>query len=195
MPKNERSELRKHALHLRSDIADERRVAYSKLIEDHFFSQFPELRGKHIHCYISYKSEVDTTGIIKRAISGGAEVSVPYLLSEQSATFENAAFTSFQDLEAGSFGILQPRQLITRPVSEISMVIVPLAAFDGFGHRLGYGKGYYDRFLSILSPHVKKIGLAFSIQEVDEIPAEPHDVPLDIVITEQGVITASKKLG
>lgn len=69
---------------------------------------------------------------------------------------------------------------------EINVVIVPMIAFDSAGHRLGYGAGYYDRFLS-RNPHMKKIGVAFSCQEVDSIPADKNDICMDFVVTEKGI--------
>jgi len=72
------------------------------------------------------------------------------------------------------------------------LVIVPGIAFDKKGYRIGYGHGYYDRFLKILKKDVKKIGLAFEIQVVDEIPEEEHDVPVDIVVTEKRVLKCGK---
>ena len=69
---------------------------------------------------------------------------------------------------------------------EVDLVIVPLVAFDENGNRIGHGGGYYDRFLKKY-PRAKKIGLAYELQKIDEVPAEPHDVPLDAVITEAQV--------
>jgi 5-formyltetrahydrofolate cyclo-ligase len=74
-------------------------------------------------------------------------------------------------------------EIPARP-EEVKIVIVPILAFDRRGHRLGYGAGYYDRFLSA-HPHLIKIGLAFSCQEVAEVPAEQNDVRMDVVITER----------
>ena len=74
------------------------------------------------------------------------------------------------------------------PVSpaEMECVLLPLLGFDRQGNRIGYGAGYYDRFL-VQNPHLKKIGLAYACQEVDAVPTEENDIPLDMVITENGI--------
>lgn len=78
------------------------------------------------------------------------------------------------------------------PPASIDVAIIPGAVFDRCGHRLGYGGGFYDRFLARMAPQATRIGLAFSCQVVDQIPSLPHDVPMDLVITEQEVLTWSR---
>jgi 5-formyltetrahydrofolate cyclo-ligase len=86
--------------------------------------------------------------------------------------------------EAG-FGTLAPSELA--PQVEPDVIVMPLLGFDSRGTRLGYGGGYYDRTLAKLGKRPRLIGLAFSVQEISEIPHEPHDIPLDAVVTEKGV--------
>lgn len=190
--RSRRASIRKEILAIRSEIPKNIRTAYSRLIEDHFFAQYSSPIVS-LHSYISYKSEVDTSGIIKRLLKKGTAISVPYLNSEASDTFECVIFESFDTLVEGPYGIKQPKSPRRSDISSLEYVLVPLAAFDGFGNRLGYGKGYYDRFLAQLPDTTTKIGLAYSSQEVDEIPSEIHDVPLDLIITEQGTIRPSEK--
>jgi 5-formyltetrahydrofolate cyclo-ligase len=87
--------------------------------------------------------------------------------------------------EAG-FGTLAPSELAPRV--EPDVIIMPLLGFDRRGTRLGYGGGYYDRTLERLSKRPRLVGLAFAAQQLATVPREPHDVPLDIVVTEEGVI-------
>jgi 5-formyltetrahydrofolate cyclo-ligase len=82
------------------------------------------------------------------------------------------------------------REIPAEP-SSIRLVVVPLIAFDSRGFRLGYGAGYYDRFLS-RHPDMKKIGVAFACQEVETVPADENDVPMDIIVTENGVVVSSR---
>lgn len=89
-------------------------------------------------------------------------------------------------LEIGSFHIEEPQGNDTYPVEEIEVIIVPGVAFDKMGHRLGRGKGFYDRLLQ--TAKATKIGVGYEFQLVDEIPVEAHDVPMDMVITEETVI-------
>jgi len=187
-----RASIRKEILAIRSEIPDNIRTAYSRLIEDHFFTHY----SSHIaslHSYISYRSEVDTSGIIKRLLKSGTLISTPYLESEASEQFQNVRFESFDKLVEGPYGIMQSTSPDESDITSLEYVLVPLAAFDGFGNRLGYGKGYYDRFLSQLPSSTTKIGLAYSSQEVDEIPSKAHDVSLDLIITEQGIHKPSQR--
>jgi 5-formyltetrahydrofolate cyclo-ligase len=88
-------------------------------------------------------------------------------------------------LARGSFGLSEPME--AAPLVEPTTLLVPLAAFDRRGHRIGYGRGHYDRTFAMLGP-VRTIGIAFSVQEIDIIPDEPHDHPLDFVVTEREVV-------
>lgn len=93
-------------------------------------------------------------------------------------------------LELGSFHIEEPTGTNTVDAEEIELIIVPAVAFDKKGHRLGRGKGFYDRLLG--QTKATKIGIGYEFQVMDEIPTEPHDVAMDIVITEQTTIIIKK---
>jgi 5-formyltetrahydrofolate cyclo-ligase len=89
---------------------------------------------------------------------------------------------SFKDLQMGRFDILEPKTSDIIDPEDLDVIIVPIVAFDKLKHRIGYGKGYFDRYLKKTS--ARKIGIAFSFQEVDEILVDSFDVDCDIVITE-----------
>ena len=91
-------------------------------------------------------------------------------------------YTSSDDLQQGAFGIMEPCGELFTDYSAIDVAIVPGMAFDAAGHRLGRGKGYYDRFLS-LAPSIYKIGICFPFQLVDNVPVTENDVWMDEVIT------------
>lgn len=93
-------------------------------------------------------------------------------------------------LEIGSFHIEEPSGKDVHPVDEIELIIVPGVAFDKKGRRLGRGKGFYDRLLSTAS--ATKIGVGYEFQLYEELPAEKHDVPMDMVLTEQTTIIVKK---
>jgi 5-formyltetrahydrofolate cyclo-ligase len=185
--------LRKESHKRRDAIDPSLRVAYSHLIENYLVAFIPPSSVSGIHCYISYLSEVQTHRILKTYYADGVEVSVPHLMTSDDVTFQNVKYTGEDNLVQGPYSIMQPRECTLIDPSTIDAAFIPLLAFDGFGTRLGYGKGYYDRFLRKLPRTAKKIGLAFSIQEYDELPFEPNDIPLDMIITEHGIITASKR--
>lgn len=93
-------------------------------------------------------------------------------------------------LELGSFHIEEPTGTNTVDPSEIELVVVPAVAYDRRGNRLGRGKGFYDRFLK--NTKATKVGVGYEFQLVDEVPTEPHDVAMDIIITENSTIIVKK---
>lgn len=94
-------------------------------------------------------------------------------------------------LELGAFHIEEPTGEDTVDSSEIELIVVPAVAYDRRGNRLGRGKGFYDRLLA--TTKATKIGIGYDFQLMEDIPAEPHDVPMDIVITQTGVYTVKRK--
>ncbi|MDR3232870.1 MAG: 5-formyltetrahydrofolate cyclo-ligase [Planctomycetaceae bacterium] len=145
--------------------------------------------------YISFGSEVVTKNIEDFFPSLCRFLAVPMI---QNGEIVPVRIESGDELEAGTFGILEPKPPVYRDRSrqialdDIDVVLVPGLAFDRSGSRLGRGKGYYDRFLKKLKPSALKIGLAFECQIFDEIPADGSDVPLDLVITERGRVDESR---
>lgn len=136
--------------------------------------------------YASKPPEVDTAPLIQEMISRGTRVVVPVIEKER----RNLRLSYLCDpalLSTSTFSVPEPiGHEIPADPKDIPVVIVPMIAYDSSGHRLGYGAGYYDRFLSKNS-HMQKIGVAFSCQEVDCIPADENDVCMDVIVTEKGV--------
>jgi 5-formyltetrahydrofolate cyclo-ligase len=100
----------------------------------------------------------------------------------------------FADLEIGHYGIREPRaeRMAVVPLDEIDAILIPAVAFDRSGRRVGYGGGYYDRFL-LKVPRAARIAAVFACQIVPEVQADPHDIPIQRIVTENGVIlTASQ---
>jgi len=166
----------------------------SRKIKENLFSLEEFKKAKNIMFYVSFKNEVGTHEMLKELIAKKEKtIIVPYVL-ENYPILQLSELKNFDWLESKTFGVLEPRELYIREFNheKVDLVIVPGIAFDKKGYRIGYGHGYYDRFLKILKKDVKKIGLAFEIQVVDEIPEEEHDVPVDIVVTEKRVLKCGK---
>jgi len=140
-----------------------------------------------IHCYLAMRSEVDTRPLIGDALARGKRVVVPMVVPK-ATDLSHAWLASLDaaDLVAGNFGTFNPRDLRPALPGDWNLTIVPMLAFDRRGYRLGYGKGYYDRLLG--ATPMPTIGVAFAAQEVPELPAEPFDVPLDCIVTEDKII-------
>lgn len=147
-----------------------------------------------VHIFLSFQSEVDTRAIIEDALAGGKRVVVPVFVKGSEET-PCTQITSLDDDEFhfGAWGLRTPKVLRPVPLEAIDLVFVPMVAFalppagagaGGRVARIGYGAGFYDRFLKRVRPDVPKIGLAFGLQRADAIPLAPHDVLLDAVITE-----------
>jgi 5-formyltetrahydrofolate cyclo-ligase len=142
-----------------------------------------------LHCYLPIRSEVDIRPLMREALAQGKGI-VTSIVQRNALELEHSWLTSLatEDLEPGVWGTLRPRTLRPATLGDWSLIIVPLLGFDRTGYRLGYGKGYYDRFLKA-SP-APTIGVAFAAQEVAAIPHETHDIPLDWIVTEDEVIQA-----
>lgn len=137
--------------------------------------------------YVAMPSEVQTLPLIASRIGQGLPVAVPRVEGENLGLYEISAIG---DLKPGVWGILEPEQPGARPVAleDVDVVILPGVVFDPVGHRLGYGKAFYDRLLSRLSHPVTKVALAFEVQLVRAVPSEPHDATMDFIVTEERTI-------
>ena len=129
--------------------------------------------------YNALPDEVPTQALMDELVAQGKTVLLPCVIND--TDMELRRYTGPQDLQPGSFGILEPTGELFTDYDAIDVAIVPGMAFDAEGHRLGRGKGYYDRFLSRV-PHLYKIGLCFSWQLVDHVPCDEHDIKMDEVI-------------
>lgn len=137
--------------------------------------------------YVALPSEVQTLPLIDERLSEHLTVVVPCVQGDDLGLYE---IDAVNDLSPGVWGILEPDGRLARParLGEIDLAVIPGVVFDPAGGRLGYGKAYYDHLLARLDPLVVKVGLAFEVQLVRAIPAEPHDVHMDFVITEERTI-------
>jgi 5-formyltetrahydrofolate cyclo-ligase len=133
--------------------------------------------------YSPIRSEIDPAPLMRKLAAQGARLALPVITARgQSLRFR--VWSPDDRLLRGPLGILEPSPAAAEIIPEI--VLVPLAAFDRLGHRIGYGAGHYDRTLGQLrkSRDITAIGLAFAVQEVKAVPALIHDVALDYVLTE-----------
>lgn len=140
----------------------------------------PRLADAHtVLLYSALPDEVPTQPLLSRLATEGKTVLLPRVVND--TDMELRRYTSLQDLEQGAFGIMEPTGELFTDYHDIDVAVIPGMAFDREGHRLGRGKGYYDRFLTQL-PHTYKIGICFPFQLVDHVPADVHDILMDEVI-------------
>ena len=133
-----------------------------------------------IGAYYAFGSEVKTDTIIEQAQALGKKIALPSVEGESLTFYE---LSSGKYLVKGRFGIMEP--LPYGPVDRIDLLVVPGIAFDKKGHRLGYGKGYYDKFLA--KKEITSIGLGYSFQLLDRLPTGKYDKKLDAVATEDSI--------
>jgi 5-formyltetrahydrofolate cyclo-ligase len=150
--------------------------------------------AKTVLFYIDARSEVRTRPAIGQALASEKTIAVPYCVGDELELFRLA---SMDELAPGAFGVLEPKPEL-RPAAkrveagDLDLVIVPGVAFDRRGGRLGHGAGYYDRLLRRRRADAATIGLAFERQVFDEIPMAPHDVRMDVVVTETSVYSVGR---
>ena len=137
-----------------------------------------------IMAYYSLPDEVNTHGLIDDLVAEGNTVLLPKVTGPD--TMELRRYTGRDDLQEGAYHILEPMGELFTDFSSIDLILVPGLAFDAAGHRLGRGRGYYDRLLSSLftihSSLFTSIGVCFDFQKVDEVPVDAHDIAMDKVV-------------
>ena len=142
--------------------------------------------SKAVMFYVSLSSEVDTLPLLEKELHSKKRCVVVPWVDRRNETLISVEIHDWKkDLVRGAYGILEPRGDLVRSfdLNRLDLVLVPGLAFDREGHRLGRGKGYYDRFLKRLPRHVKRFGLAFDFQLFDAAPVGNLDVPVDRVIS------------
>lgn len=145
-------------------------------------------RARHVAVYLGYGSELDTSALIDTLLLQGKQVYVPRIGAQQRMRF--LRLTADTPLRLNPFGIAEPagRQR-QRGARRMDVIVLPLLGFDGRGHRLGTGGGYYDRALASPRPFRKPllVGYGYAVQKVASIPSEPWDVHLNAAATEAGL--------
>ena len=185
---NEKGELTRVALTKRSALDESQRREKNKSILKNILALSEFEYASTIMAYLDFRGEVETRELAAEILNRGKRLVVP--LCNNDNLIPCLINNLDQDIHAGTWGILEPRKDRLRPLPplEIDLVMVPGLAFDYQGNRLGYGRGYYDRFLPQLKEGVLAAGLCFTCQLVDRIPTDEYDFKMDILITENGVI-------
>lgn len=180
--------LRQEALAARDDLDEVFRHRASLQIAKTVL-ELPELKGLNpIGAYWPIRSEVDPRPLTEALIARGQDVALSQILHP------HLSFRQWRPgdpLVKGGFGVREPGP--DAPEVFPKALLMPLAAFDRRGGRIGYGKGHFDRAIADLSTQhpVLTVGLAYAVQEIDAVPVEPHDRKLDLIVTEAGLIRAT----
>ncbi|MDZ7680648.1 MAG: 5-formyltetrahydrofolate cyclo-ligase [Fodinibius sp.] len=182
-----KEQVRKRLLEQRTGISQaEFYGASADIIER--LKQQPEYQSAHIiHCYVSMneRREVETQELIREMLRKSKQVVTP-VTNIEDRTLTHFLLQSFDDLQENKWGVLEQEDGTKVDPGQLDLVIVPMVAADERCHRMGYGKGFYDRFLSQVDCF--KIGLTYEQNVVEELPVDDYDVPMDKIITEERTI-------
>lgn len=183
-----KAEVRARALALRDEIPAQERMRCSEKIVKNLTDHACYREAQALLIYVSFRSEVDTISLIERAFADEKAVFVPRVAGREMDFFRIKALS---DLEEGYHGILEPQSHIKEvyaPSVGKAVMCMPGAAFDRAHHRIGYGGGYYDRYLSGLSGQAEDVictaALAYDCQILEEIPWDSHDICPRWIVTE-----------
>lgn len=191
--KDKKDLVRNRMLGKRDSISFDERLEKSIKIVSRLFSIKEIVEAKSIFTYVSFRSEVITHALIDSFIGQGKVISVPFVDMKKKSMTPSRIESFKNDLVPGKFGILEPPPEKVNSVSSgaIDVIIVPGAAFNEKGCRIGYGGGFYDRFLQ--KGRISSYALAFDFQLVDEVPFNPKfDMRVDYIVTEKRVIECKR---
>lgn len=183
-----KKELRKKYLQERKKMSEMEIRTLSEQIFDNFQSEFPVIAGQKIHVFmtISKLNEIETDAFIEHFWTNGAQVFVPKMIDNQLIAVEYNRETK---METNSWGISEPSSNVDSGIKDFDYIITPLLYCDNTGNRVGYGKGYYDRFFSGISETCLKVGLSFfQPQEIIEDVSD-WDTRLDHLVTPETILS------
>lgn len=185
-----KKEFRKKIIFERNTYSNDFIDTYSKSITDTLLNLDIFSTSSTIMTYLDFNNEVKTEYMINKLISMGKNILVPITIKENNQLLPSQIKDLSSEIKLGTFGIREPKSEFVRPYSpkNIDILIVPAVAFDVNRYRLGYGGGFYDRFISLLREDTLVIGIAFDFQIFDTIPKEDHDAQMDLIITESRIL-------
>lgn len=174
----------------RESLSTEEKRRLDQKISNRFLNLWYFRDSDLLMIYVSTLIEVDTNAIILRALESGKRVAVPYCIAG-TRNIDFYLINSLDDLELGSFGVLEPVLEKCKKLEDFdgALCIVPALSYDVGGYRLGFGKGYFDRFLSNVD--IRKIGICYDSCVFDEVPRGRYDKKVDMIVTESRIIDLS----
>ncbi|HTY52410.1 MAG TPA: 5-formyltetrahydrofolate cyclo-ligase [Methanomicrobiales archaeon] len=174
----------------REKLSPAERLEKSRKICGHVLGLIRE--GETVMVYSSKELEANTRPLIEELLAAGNPVIVPVIVKED-VSLRLSYLTDPSVLVISTFGVPEPiGSEIPARAEDVDTIILPMLGFDRRGARLGYGAGYYDRFLA-RNPRIRRIGIAFACQEADEVPCDENDIHMHLIITEDGIVYSGGK--
>ena len=188
-----KNELRKQILKSRDELDQEISIEKSREAAENVVNSDIFAKAENIMVFSSFRSEIGTIEIVNAIFANRKKLFLPLSMMETNEIV-SCLISSLDDLELGNYGILEPKKksIFIGNSKDLDLIIVPGAAFDMNGHRIGYGAGYYDRLLSRPNMKAVTLGLCFDMQIVPYIPNSKHDISIDYLVTEKGVYKIEK---
>lgn len=189
MSKTLKSQIRSEALARRDGLSQQTRDKAAENLSEQIYKMRDHIGAGPLSGFWPIRSEIDPRPAMMRFSTLGVALALPVVTGSE-LVFRR--WLPGEALKNGPFGLSEPFD--TAEALDPIAMIVPLSAFDRRGHRIGYGAGFYDKAISRLSSHKRPytIGVGFSVQEIENVPDEAHDIPLDLIITEQEIITPKR---
>lgn len=189
-----KAQIREQMKEIRNKLSKEEHLHQSQMIQDQLFNTEAYQQSSKVFTFVSFGNEVDTRMIIERALMDQKKVFVPRVEKHGLEFYE---IYSLNGLIPSKFGVPEPEPDIERMYSpseqelkECILMVMPGLAFDVSGNRIGYGAGYYDRYLSRFpSNHFTKIAIAFDFQIVNHIPTDEYDITMDAIVLPTSMIS------
>ena len=180
----DKKSIRKAIIIQRDLINNKSKIAMDSKIKDKLKESSFYKDSKNIFIYIGFGSEIDTAKYIEEFLEEGKNIFVPRT-DMKKRVMEAVKIDSLEELSINSSGILEPsRESEAISKNDIDLVILPGVAFDISGGRIGYGGGYYDKYLEGIDSDIVKVAITYDFQVLDEVPFEEHDIKADYIITE-----------
>lgn len=183
----DKQEIRNMVKKRRNSMSENEVTTKSKIIIEKLMDTKEFKNADNIMIFLSFNNEVYTYNLIEKCIKLGKRVIVPYTVKDTYEIIPTVLGNIEEDLKQTSYGYMEPKKEKLQPIDEkkIDLTVVPGLAFDKNMNRIGFGKGYYDRYLAKTRKDAKKIAVAYDYQVLEEIPSEVFDVKMDSIITDE----------
>ncbi len=193
----DREQLRKEILRRRDSLGIAKLQEHGQRVQDRLVAMKEYQKARTLFLYVSFRSELSTLSLLEHILASGKRAVVPVTLVAEKDLLPVLITDPASELLPGYCSIPEPtmdiRDKQAIAAEEIDIILLPGSVFDERGGRMGYGGGYYDRFVSKRAPQALRIGLCHELQMVPKAPLQVHDELLDYIVTEERLLIGARK--